>query len=400
MGFITSGETLTLTAKFTPVGRAKLIANTSSLVTSFGLGDSDANYNTILDLGTGNVPSNGGALGVKSTVSNSVAPNVKLRSNLILGSSGLLVKPVEDNSSTIISELKQVNSVVLDSTKLSQKLVNKLNTNLDENVNLFHSFGLPITSSEVERYTSIKINANGFLDTALSGIASNNIIVIGFDDASCGEMIDGKSIQLHLNTSTGIFNIYSTFMNKGTDAYTEDAKYSETMSSANEIGNNIAFLFSDQIQKPNNDSTLSWSTGFGSHKPFSVNNKELFNLTSDESQGKVADICVGVAYLDMGFIVITHPTITNNFFIGIHDAQTSVSATTLSTVITQSFTCLAKRGEFGGSTNTTYKPSDIPRISEVALYDADMDMIAIAKTDRQVERNVNEYLALNITINF
>lgn len=398
MGFIKSGTTLTLTAKFTPVGRAKLIANTSSLVTSFGLGDSDANYNTTLPFKPGNIPSTGGALSISSSNSNSVAPNIKLRSTLILNSSGAVVKPVEDNSTAIISELKSINTVSLDNSKLIHKLVTKTNTSQDENVNLFHSFGLPLTTYEIDRFTSLKSSLNGYLDTALSGLSSNNILVIGLDDDSCGEIIDGKSVKIHLNTSVGVFDIYSSFQEKGNDKYIEDSYINETMIGAEEIGNNIAFLFSDGIQKPNNDSTLTWSTGYGTHKPFSVNNKPLFNLTSD-GMSRVADKCVGVAYLDMGIIVITHPTIVNNFFIGIHDYDTLVTASTLSTSITQSFTCIAKRGEFGSSTNTTYKNLDKPRISEVALFDDEMDIIAIAKTDRHIERNVNEYLAINITIN-
>ncbi len=66
--------------------------------------------------------------------------------------------------------------------------------------------------------------------------------------------------------------------------------------------------------------------------------------------------------------------------------------------VVQNVTCLANRGEFGTSTNVTFRVGDTPRISEIGLYDGDGDLIAIAKMDRQILKNVNEFLALGIKI--
>jgi hypothetical protein len=60
--------------------------------------------------------------------------------------------------------------------------------------------------------------------------------------------------------------------------------------------------------------------------------------------------------------------------------------------------CIADRGEFGSTTNPTFEFNDIPRISEVGLYDDVGNLIAYAKPDRQIPKNINEFLALSIKI--
>ena len=84
MGYITSAITTTLTAKLTPLGRKLLVSTNNSLITTFSLGDSDANYNVPLPLNTGEVPSDGGSIGPNSGATNSVASNVNLKSYLVL----------------------------------------------------------------------------------------------------------------------------------------------------------------------------------------------------------------------------------------------------------------------------------------------------------------------------
>jgi hypothetical protein len=158
-------------------------------------------------------------------------------------------------------------------------------------------------------------------------------------------------------------------------------------------------LVSDDIMRPNGGSpSLSWATGFGTVKPFSNNNKQFYNLQTNTNLGLTADTVIGVAYLDKGFLVITNPTIVNNFTSSATTAST-LTFESVSSAVYQNVTCLANRGEFGSSTNTTFTGSDIPRISEVGLYDDLGNLIALAKTDRQVTKNINEFKAFNIKIN-
>jgi hypothetical protein len=87
----------------------------------------------------------------------------------------------------------------------------------------------------------------------------------------------------------------------------------ETSTLGNPFGDNVAFLFSDEILKPNGGNPLlSWGTGYGTVKPF-LNNKLLYNLQTNSNIGVSADTMVGVAYLDKGLIVITDPTIIANY---------------------------------------------------------------------------------------
>jgi len=58
MGFIESGDTITLNAYLTPLGRNRLLSKNiqDKTIVSFSLGDSDTNYNIDNPLPTGNIP--------------------------------------------------------------------------------------------------------------------------------------------------------------------------------------------------------------------------------------------------------------------------------------------------------------------------------------------------------
>jgi hypothetical protein len=42
--------------------------------------------------------------------------------------------------------------------------------------------------------------------------------------------------------------------------------------------------------------------------------------------------------------------------------------------------------------------ANVPRVSEIALYDAAGDMIAIAKPDRHILKSINEFQVFSIQI--
>jgi hypothetical protein len=401
MGYVNSASTTTLTAKLTPLGRQKLILTNNNLITYFSLGDSDANYNTSLPLTTGQVPSDGGEIGPYNSTTNSVGPNVKIETVLILDNTGSLVKSVEPSSSQLTTEYVTIGqTAITGSTNLKSNSVNRNNINTDPLVNLYHSFNLPLSSSDDYKFTGRTYSQGGYSDTAYSGLAQSNISIIAINNTQYGELIDGKTLKIEIQTANSFltYTLYSTYQNTGISLATQDANYIDTSAQSKIFGENVAFLVSDDIQKPNGgDTSLSWATGYGTTKPFSLNNKQLFNLTTDTNVNQYADKLVGIAYLDRGFAVITDPTI--NFWFDI--AGTSASTVTLNSVssqIIQNVTCIANRGEFASSTNKTFKVTDNPRISEVGLYDTDKDLIAIAKLDRQLVRNSNDFLALGVKI--
>lgn len=397
MGYLPTASTLTLTAKLTPTGRRKLILTDNNLITSFALGDSDANYFAVLPLTTGQVPSNAGNIASTGGLSNSVGANVTLKSFLILNSTGQTKKDVDPQSSGVTLNFVLNGQVSVSGTGLTQNVIVRANGDTDPLVNLYYSFSLPLNSTDDFNYTGLTQQFGGFSGTALSGLAASKILAIGVNSSLYGEAMDGKSIRIQLPTTAATYNIYSTYQNTGMPLSVQDANYSDAAANTKFLGNNIAILFSDQIKRPNGgNASLSWSTGYGTVKPFSVNGKQLYNLVTDTNIVESADTMVGVAYLDKGFLVITNPTIVNN--LDITSSGAVVTLNSVSSSVAQNVTCIANRGEFGSSTNTTWRAGDIPRISEIGLYDADGDLIAIAKLDRQLEKNINQFVALGITL--
>jgi len=398
MGFNSTASTISLTAKLTPIGRQLLVSTNNTLITSFSLGDSDANYNSAYPLITGQVPSLGGEIGPNSTISNGVNPLANFKSVLVVNTNGTLTKAVESQSTQIISEMVYNGINTVSGASLTQNLINRNNTT-DSLVNLFYSFGLPLDSTQDVNFTGVTFVNGGYSDTTLSGLATTNILVLGIDNTQYGETIDGKTIHLNLPTTGGTYNIYSTYQNKGGSLNIEDVNIRDTSVTTSFLGNNVALLFSDSIRKPNGDSTLSWANGYNTNKPFSNNGKQFYNLTTNSNIGKTADTAVGIIYLDKGFIVITDPTIIAS--VGGNLSGTTAATVTFNSVSTsvyQTINCIAARGEFGASTNPTFAGLDSPRFSEVGLYDTYGNLIAMAKTDRQIVKNVNEFLALSIKI--
>ena len=398
MGFNSTANTTTLTAKLTPFGRQRMVSTNNGLISTFSLGDSDANYNVALPLSTGRVPSLGGDIGPNSTNSNSTAQNFQLKSTLIVNPSGSSRKSVETQSSTISTESVTLGSTTISGANITQIAINRNNSNTDGNVNLFYSFGLPLTTTDDSRYTGTTYANGGFSDTALSGLAQTQILVFALNNANYGDVLDGKTVRFTLPTTAGTYTMYSTFQNKGQSNKVEDGNIRDTSSVTNNFGSNVSFLFSDSILRPNGgDASLSWATGYDTVKPFSVNNKRLYNLQTNENLGLTADTAVGIAYLDKGILVITNPTIVSNYD-SVTSTGASVTYNSVSTNVFQNITCIANRGEFGSSTNTTFSSSDVPRISEIGLYDSLGNLIAVGKTDRHITKNINEIKVFNVKI--
>lgn len=397
MGYNSTAATITLTAKLTPLGRQKLISNNNALIKTFVLGDSDANYNTSLPLTTGQVPTESGNIGPNNTVSNSSTQMVEFKSLLILDTSGTLSKPVSSQSVNILSEILSNGFTTISGSNLTKNVITRSGTT-DSLVNLYYSFGLPLNATDDIDFTATTFVNGGFADTALSSLSATKILVLGIDNTNYGECLDGKTIKISLPTSAGTYTIYSTYQGGATTLDTLDASFSDIAQETKIFGANVAGLVSDNILKPNGgDVLLSWATGYNTNKPFALKGKQTYNLQTNSNIGVTADTLVGMVYLDKGFIVITNPTIVGNYTVSMAPSI-QVSYDSVSTNIYQNITCIADRGEFGSSTNPSFSSSDTPRISEVGLFDEVGDIIAIAKTDRHITKNVNEFLALGIKI--
>ena len=400
MGFNNSSTNVSLVAKLTPLGRQRFATNADKiLITSFALGDSDANYFVTDSLTSGQVPSESGDIGPNGSVSNSTAPIAGIKSFLIVNSAGITTKPIESANSSVVSNQVYNGLTTISGANLSYNFINRNDYNTNSLVNLFYSFGLPLNSSDDTKFTATTYASGGFADTGLSGLAQTKIVVIAINNSSYGDVIDGKQIKIHFETSATTFDIYGTFLNFGQSTKVLDTQYRDTSSVAASFDSNVAFLYSDSVQKPNNDTSLSWATGFGLNKPFSINGKQQSNLQDNSNTASIADVPVGIAYLDKGFVVLTHPSITSGYTASATSA-TTIMLNSLSTDVYQTITCIANRGEFAASTNRTFSNGDVPRITEVGLYNNRGELMAIAKTDRQVTKTTDAYKSFGIKIKF
>ena len=400
MGFINSATTINIKGKLTPTGRQRLINGGGTSITNFILGDSDANYNVFSGLTSGYVPDfSGDNFGLSL---NNGGSGYQFRSGLIFRN-GLNKKPVLPTSSTILSTQKPIgyNTLYYSANTLTLNIVDRNDYNTDVLTNLFYSFALPIDSSSSEQYTGATSVNGGYLDTALSGMASEKILVIGIDSSQYGELIDGKSIYLQLSTLLSTYDIYGTYENNNAPSPDLDSRVNDQSIHLQKFGPNRCLLFSDLIQPPNNDGSKSWSTGYSLTKPFSLNGKQSWNFKSNTGLGLVADKPVGIAYLDKGFIVITEPTIVNNFLTtGPTASATTATFNSVISTISQKITCIADRNEFTISTNPTFTGGDIPRITEIGLVDDSGNIMAVAKTNKTYYKPQDDMVVFNLTIEY
>jgi hypothetical protein len=429
MGFINSASTITVRARLTKLGREKILTNNNKIFSHFILGDSDANYNTSEKLTTGLVPTNSGDIGYNSSTNDNISENVFVNSKLYVTVSPNTKKQVEPNSSSISMNSFFVGETTVSGSNLTYVSLDKSDTS-NKFTNLFKSLSLPIRSVDSNVFTGTTSKNGGWSDTPFSGLGVNNILLGVIGNDQYGELIDGKSIKIQLpvytgfttgGTPTGIttYDIYSTFPKTTIPKATLDTEIRDISSYPKALfGNNInvSYLVSDSIQKPNNDSSKSWATGYDSFKPFSLNGKELINVQTVADTSIYSDKIAGVMYLDKGIFAITDEYIVENIaidFTGDTNTYTTnnglglyyYTASTYNTVIdsvqndfVQNIVCIAARGEFYNSQNSTLTVNDDVRISEIAITDVAGNVLAIGKTDRQIVKKKNDFVVFDVQI--
>lgn len=400
MGYIASSTTTTVTARLTPYGRKSLLTSSNNdIISYFSLGDSDANYYTSQVLSSGQVPGPSGDLNSNSGSTNSISDNTTIRNKLVYNSIGDLYKPVGSGSFNVSEVKSYLGSTTITGNNLTQNVILKTNVTGDSLVNLFVTFGLPVSNNDISKFITTTDANYGFSDTAISGLSASKILVISIPNTQYGEIIDGKTIQLGVTTSAGTYTMYGTFQRNSTTLASQDANIRETSSKTTPtIGDNIVFLFSDNIKRPNGDATKSWSTGYGQPKPFSIGGKQLFNYTTNTASNYTADTAVGVAYLDKGFIVITDSTIVNSFVEATDKSATTITFNSMVTDVSQSIVCDALVSEFRISNNPTFTYGvDVPRVTEVGLYDSAKNLLAVGKLNTPHLLN-NMYFRIEVKI--
>ena len=430
MGFTGSATTVTIRAMLTKLGRQKLLTNSNTVFSHFILGDSDANYYTSELLPSGTVPTTSGNLAyLTGTTSDNIAEGSGVNSKLYKTISPGTQKVVEQNSAAINTVLREIGETTVSGSNLSYLTIIKSATTTDF-TNLFKSLSLPLTVPNINTFSNTLSANGGWSDTPFSGLGVSNVLLAVIDNDKYGELIDGKSIKMTLpvytgyttgGTPTGVttYTLYSTFPKTTLPNTVLDFQYKDRSSYPQLLfGNqiNVAYLVSDDIQKPNNDTLKSWSTGYDSYKPFSQGDKETINVQTVTSTGINSDRIAGIAYLDKGILAITDQTIVNNIatdFSG--DSTTNIindsiglyyySADTYNTVIDsiqndliQDIICIAGRSEFYNTQNPTFDIEDNVRISEIGITDVSGNILAIGKTDRHIVKCKNDIVIFDVQI--
>ena len=203
--------------------------------------------------------------------------------------------------------------------------------------NLYTSFNLPTTCAQTESFASTWIN-NG-----ISATSQADVIVCSIDSSMYGELIDGRTIKLTFPALTpspsgrrAVHTLYSSYYEPkpfSSDNSFEAAYFGNPIIHGNVVGtpgvasSNRAFLFSDTIAGPSlsatNTNITSWASGWqtgvipNGYDGGGTDNFRFIDTVSTSNTPKAYaqsnDIPVGICYLDMGFMVITHPTLVNDF---------------------------------------------------------------------------------------
>lgn len=242
----------------------------------------------------------------------------------------VIFKPV---TSTISSRQEQITPMTIQGSDLVFTLCDRTDTNSIE-ANYFSSFGLPYEydalssgSTLVKQYPEIyQINRD-------------KIVIVPIPKEDYSELVDGRSITIEVPQYSGGTSISAKTIYSST--YTTLTKTDNNAI----LGSNIAFLFSDEINKPYTGTTnggqfsksgnTTWGTGLSyTQRPAAVSYADLSaldintdtrfwsgvslangvpeNYPTNTNQGYNYDIPVGFVALDKGFIVFTHPSIVDN----------------------------------------------------------------------------------------
>ena len=422
MGFISTANTITVTTKLTKVGRERILTNNNSIFSHFILGDSDANYHTSAFLPTGKVPAASGDLGQDNILKGIIKSKIYVRDNMSTR------KPVEPNSSKVTSSIDTIGEMIVTGNSLNYVTLTKSASTVDF-TNLFSSLSLPIINSKIAVFGKTA-QFGGWLDTAFSNFSASTVLLASINTDQYGEVIDGKNIRLTLPIITGYtgagsatggttYDIFSTFPSTTIPRSNLDEQYTDKSTLPTSLfGKNISvsYLVTNSIQRPNNDPLKSWATGYNTFKPFGLNNKSLINVNTITTNNVNADIVVGIAYLEQGFLVLTDSEIVNNVAIDFSgDTESAIVTDTLgfyhytgdtygATInsidnnIVQNVVCMAGRDQYYRTQNRTKGLNDEIRISEIAITTASGEILALGKFDRQVIKKKNDLLVLDVQI--
>jgi hypothetical protein len=390
-------------------------------------------------------------------------PNLQERNKRLVNSTTSIRKEVATSTSLAGSEISYT---LADRSDVSSKYSH-----------YFASFNMPHERSNSIFYSGSSISLN---NPEMFQLNVDKIVVIPISENNYSEYIDGRSIKIQVPQWGDTYKtIVSSF-------YSDKLKTVKIANSPIQYfgPNNVAFLFSDDINKPftgttengtvNHSQVSSWNptTNFRDRpsavaykaevktsdynidqRPWSsvtlavpVNQAYPNSSNNDVANGYNYDIPVGFACLDKGYLVLTHPSIVDNIpwtsgstiyeggyadanagenvISGSNAGATSGTSRIVFTSTTSTLTyedisirymtsvvCVAMPGEFFISKNPTWPLSrnlaeinngttnfDSIFVTQIGLYNAFGQLIAVAKLDRPVEKTYDGLISFNLEI--
>jgi len=359
-------------------------------------------------------------------------------------------------ASTISNRQETSSNVTLNGSGITYTLCDRTDT-ADKRANYFASFNIPNVYSDLSSGSTLAL-----ANPELLQINVDRIVIMPIEKDSYNEIIDGRSITIKvpqtqvfnssMSSKTIVSSTYSTLQKKESNVF---------------LGHNIAFLFCDELNLPytgtTNSGTISksanttWNTSSFSLRPPAVPYSDLdifYDINTDRrptsaityatpvtssypnntNQGYNYDIPCGIACLDKGYMILTHPSIVDNMpwtqgitlytnlpntgstsaTTDIYFTDTSKSQTTFTDISISyktSVICMGLPGEFYFTNNPTWDAVknaqefnaqtnnfDSIWITEIALYNRKSELIAVAKLSEPVEKNFTNLITFNIDI--
>ena len=306
--------------------------------------------------------------------------------------------PYKNITSLISTKQESVSISIVNSSDLVYTLCDRTDL-LSKEANYFSSFKMPYEYGKLKTGSTLSLQ-----NPELQQLNVDKMVISPIPLDKYSELIDGRSITFVVPQIDTVSTMSAKTIVSST--YHELTKYQNSPL----LGNNIAFLFSDDINLPRTGTTLGTNTTAlprttWNETPFvnrpqahAYSDLDTSDINTDKrpwssvklalnyiseayptntNQGYNYDIPVGFAVLDKGFMILTHPDIVNNIpwnqgykktlatlntgstsaTTNIYITDTSVSQlsfTDISINFRTSVICLALPAEFIFSTNPTW----------------------------------------------
>lgn len=343
------------------------------------------------------------------------------------------VKKIFDGTQT--TQINGETLTVLSGSSLSFTEADRTNTTTSQWGNIYATFKLPVLDTNPSQkpnwpYASKTLFDTTFVDTTIENFNQDKVIFANIPKNEYGEAVVGGSITLDIPVSGSVMTVRGVYLDNNSSilaAYDtpleSGGRYSETLGSIshahastvksstdNSLNSNVVYLYSDDIAPPVRGG--SWETGT-TFTPLGFDDNETVprKTALPSNNGTFsADTAVGVAYLDKGFVVLTHPTIVNNFDWPT-SARENVSNITNSQLTYKSFvtefvqriTITLEPGEFYDTDNPTYTSAmrangDPVYGTSIGLYNSDGELIGIAKPSQPIAKDFDSTVTATIEI--